>query len=151
MAGPLLHRPNTSGRWAGPAGKLTAVAAALYPSFNLTFWRRIDQRASIPGLGHLSIIVLLTLGVDALVLTEIPWLLYPLTILSALTVMLLLSVVYGMMWAILLRRENTYDSYIEMGLVLLGGFATALVQIALIDLGRYLITGTWEGFHVFFG
>jgi hypothetical protein len=33
-------------------------------------------------------------------------------------------------------------------LPLTGGFGLALLQIALLDFGRYALTGTWDGFHL---
>jgi hypothetical protein len=30
----------------------------------------------------------------------------------------------------------------------MGGFALSLLQIGLFDLLRYLLTGTWDGFHL---
>ena len=55
-----------------------------------------------------------------------------------------------MVWVILLRLENQFHKVSDLLLPGLGGFGLALLQIGLIDLGRYWITGTWEGFHVYF-
>jgi uncharacterized membrane protein len=148
---PLLYPPHNLMRLLTGTGMGLAMAAALYPSFNLTVWQRVDHRLALPGLRHLAGMTLLALAVDGLVLTENPLLLYPLTILSAATTLLVLSLVYTMVWVILVRKENTFDSIRAMGMVLLAGFGTALLQIALIDLARYWLTGTWEGFHIFLG
>jgi hypothetical protein len=52
-----------------------------------------------------------------------------------------------MVWVILFRLENRFDSLKEMAFPLVAGFTLALVQIALLDYIRFLITGTWDGFH----
>jgi hypothetical protein len=80
------------------------------------------------------------------VLSNNPLLLYPLAILSALTVMVLLSMIYAMVWVMLSKTENRFQSLSGMTTILVAGFATALSQIAVMDIGRYLLTGTWKGF-----
>jgi hypothetical protein len=49
---------------------------------------------------------------------------------------------------ILLRAENRYNQFSQLLLPLAGGFIIAMLQIILIDWLRFLITGTWDGFHL---
>jgi hypothetical protein len=93
---------------------------------------------------------LLALGIvlDLLVLTENPWILYPLALISAFGVIVILTLVYTMVWVMLLRRENRFVSLAQLVLPLLGGFIVALMQIAFIDFARYHLMGTWAGFPI---
>jgi hypothetical protein len=80
------------------------------------------------------------------VVTENPLVLYPLALVSALGVVILLTVVYSMIVLILRRRENRARSWGELVVPLAIGLTLTIVQIGLFDLGRYWLTGTWSGF-----
>ncbi len=123
-----------------------AIAAALFPAFNQTVWILPDPRPALGSWRSLAVLLLLALGVDALVLWENPVVLYPLALISAAGVLLILTLTYSMLWAMALHRENQASSLRELALPLATGFGAALLQIALLDLVRYWLTGTWQGF-----
>jgi hypothetical protein len=83
-----------------------------------------------------------------IVFSENPFVLYPLALLSAAGVMVILTMVYCMLWIIMMRSENRYRSIRQLWFPLIGGFGLALLQIALLDYARFLFTGTWDGFHL---
>lgn len=146
-----LYEPNNTFRILTGVAFGIVISAAVYPAFNQTMWTDWEERPALPGLRHLIVLLLLGLGVALLVLTENPFILYPLALISAAGVLVILSMVYAMLWLILLKAENQYTRARQLITPLTGGFAMALLQIALLDLGRYLLTGTWEGFHVLLG
>jgi hypothetical protein len=74
--------------------------------------------------------------------------LYPLALISAGGVIGLLTMVYSMVWIMVFRAENRYNRFKEMLIPLVGGLTVALLQVGLLDLLRYGLTGTWEGFHL---
>jgi hypothetical protein len=90
--------------------------------------------------------ILLALGVDALVLTENPAILYPLALISAAGVLLILTITYTMLWLMAFHRENQARNWLQLALPAATGFGAALLQIALLDLARFWLTGTWQGF-----
>jgi hypothetical protein len=90
----------------------------------------------------------MALALDGIVLTENPLLLYPLALLSSVGVMILLTLVYTMVWVMIFRLENKAQRVEHLLVPLAGGFGLALIQIALLDLLRYALTGTWDGFHL---
>jgi len=53
-----------------------------------------------------------------------------------------------MVWVMIFRAENRFLSIQQLILPLVGGFGLALVQIILLDVARYALTGTWDGFHL---
>jgi hypothetical protein len=83
-----------------------------------------------------------------LILQEMAWVLYPLAILGAVSVVLLLTLVYSMALVLLFKRDNMYASFRQLLLPLVGGFVLAMLQIGAINLVRYLLTGTWSGFSL---
>jgi hypothetical protein len=85
--------------------------------------------------------------VDALVLTELPFLLYPLALISASGVLILLGLVYLIVLLMLFKQDNLVTDYRQLVMPALGGLLLALLQVGLLDLVRFWLTGSWEGFH----
>ena len=91
---------------------------------------------------------MLAVFLDLVVLTQNPLILYPLALLSAIAVLVELTLVYAMVCMMIFRVENIYTRLAQMLLPLTSGFGLGLVQIAFLDIIRYLLTGTWDGFHL---
>jgi hypothetical protein len=72
--------------------------------------------------------------------------LYPVAFISAGGVLMLLTLVYAMLWTMLMRQENLYLHLREAWLPILAGLTIALLQITLIDVFRLWLTHTWGGF-----
>jgi uncharacterized membrane protein len=145
---PLLYTPQNWIRLLTGAGMGLVIAAFLFPAFNQTVWADWVPQPALPSLKMLFGMALAA-GVGCLaVLSEIPVILFPLALISAAGVLIILSIVYCMLGLMLTRRENRYRRYRELALPLLLGFGVALLQIAALDYLRFFITGTWEGFHI---
>ena len=145
---PKLYEPSNIFRLLTGTAMGLGIAAMLYPAFNQTVWMDWQAKPAISGLRSLATMVILALVVDLLVLTENPFVLYPLALISAAGVMILLTMVYSMVWLMLFRLENRYRYIHQIVLPLTGGFGLALLQIALLDIVRYVFTGTWDGFFL---
>jgi uncharacterized membrane protein len=142
---PRLYEPNNTLRLFTGTGMGLVIAAALVPVFNQTIWAKTDQRPLLSSRSFVGM-VLLAVVIDLLVLTESPWVLYPATIISVLGVLLILTMVYSMVWVMLFRRDNLYERVGQLTLPLIAGFGVTLLQIGLLDIARYWLTGTWSGF-----
>ena len=143
---PLLYEPQNWLRLLTGTGMGLALSAALYPAFNQTVWGRVDKRPALDSLPSLGLLVLLALLLDLVVLSENPLLLYPLAILSALGVLVILSMTYALVWLMLFHGENRAQIPSHLIFPLLGGFVLAILQIAAFDAIRFAFTGTWSGF-----
>lgn len=122
------------------------ISAVLYPLANQTVWKEISLSASVRGAQDWMILLAGGAGIGVLVLSENPLLIYPLILASTTSLLILLTILYTVIWILLRKRENSFKSW--KGLVWWGiaGATSALTQIALIDLVRFLLTGTWSGF-----
>ncbi len=145
---PVLYEPQNWLRLATGMGMGVAIAAALYPAFHQTIWLNWDSRPALEDLRAVAILLGLAVLLAGVVLTENPLVLYPLALISAGGVLLALSVIYTLVWVIVLKKENSFQRWQALALPLLGGSGMALLQIALIDLVRFALTGTWDGFHL---
>jgi len=143
---PNLYIPNNTLRLFTGSGMGLGIAAALYPSFNQSIWEDWDERPALNGIKPFGILIALMVIVNLLVLTDSPLVLYPAAYISAGGVLLLLTMVYSIVWAMIMKLENTFTRLPQMWLVLLAGLTIGLLQISAIDMFRYWLTGTWGAF-----
>jgi len=142
---PSLYQPQHWLRLLTGTGMGLVMMLALYPVFNQTALRNWVDRPALTGWRAWAGLFTLALGLDLLTLTQNPAVLYPLALITAGGVLVILSMAYGIVWLMLFRRENHYNLSLELAWPLLAGFTTALGQIIALDFVRFLITGTWSG------
>ena len=122
------------------------IGAVLYPIFNQTMYKEWDPRPSLSSWRDLFQLLGLGILLEAALLSNNVFFLYPLAILSSLTVLLILSMIYAIVWAMIMKQENVFSSLQQSWMILLLGFTTAVLQIGIMDYGRFMLTGTWNGF-----
>jgi uncharacterized membrane protein len=122
------------------------IAAFLYPVLQQTIWRTYDSTPPLTGWRQFLPLLALAGLLILAVLSNVPLLLYPLALLSGFSIFMLLSLVYALVWIMIMKRDNRYSTYRELWLPVTAGFLTALVQIAILNAARFWFTGTWDGF-----
>jgi hypothetical protein len=145
---PYLYPPSNTLRLITGTGVGLALGALVYPGFNQSAWREWRMEPVLRSFPDLAGLMVLAGVLVLAVLSENPLILYPLALISSLGVLLLLTLIYTMMVLMVLRRENRATSWWDLALPLVGGLTLAIAQIALIDLGRFVLTGTWSGFSL---
>jgi uncharacterized membrane protein len=125
-----------------------ALSSLVYPVLNMTLWQNVERRPTIANFKELGGLTLICAVIIGLVLLEVPLILYPLAILSALGVVMMLAAVNTMIAVILMRRENAYTRWRELALPVLIGLTFTLIELGAIDALRYAFTGTWAGFDL---
>ena len=143
---PNLYVPNNTLRLLTGSGMGLGMAVMLFPAFNQTVWVDGEDKPAIPGWKAFGLLLGIQVIFDLLVLTESPIVLYPLAIISALGVWLLLTIVYSMVWVMIMGQDNKFTKLRHLWLPLLAGLTIALIQTAAIDALRFWLTGTWGAF-----
>ena len=143
---PTVYIPNNTLRLLTGSGAGLGIAVALFPAFNQTLWRDWDPAPAIGKLKPLIILIVIMLGLDLLILTDSDIVLYPVAIISAGGVLLLLTMVYEVLWVTITRQENTFVAFRHTWLPVLAGLTIALMQITATDIFRLWLTHTWGGF-----
>jgi uncharacterized membrane protein len=142
---PNVYVPNNTLRLLTGSGMGIAIATVLYPVVNQTLWRAAEARPALiwkEFSGLLGVIALIDLGI----LSEQPVILYPIAFLSVLGVLMLLTTVFSIVWVIVMRQENNFDTLKQLWLPVSAGLTLAFLMISVIDLLRLQLTGTWGGF-----
>lgn len=142
---PNLYVPNNILRLFTGSGMGIALAAVLFPVVNQTLWREVDDRPALEWKSF-GILVALVIGVNLLILTDSPIILYPVAYISALGTLSLLVIVFAILWTMIMREDNTYTNARQLILPFLAGLTLALLMVLSIDLFRLQLTGTWSGF-----
>lgn len=125
-----------------------ALSAFVLPSFIQTMFRDWQNASGFGNWKQLLGVFLSAALLDVLVLLEIPWILIPLALIGSAGVVVLLVMVYSMVLVMIFKKENQFSRFRELWVPLVGGYVIALTQIGVIDLLRYLWTGTWAGFVI---
>ncbi len=146
---PSLYVTQNWTRLVTGTGMGLAVAAILAPIFNQTMYQDWENASPLNNWLHVVVLLSLARFLIFLILLETPWILAILSVLSALGVLILLTMVYSLVLVLIFKRENTYSDLRSLVVPLLGGYCVALLQIGALDLARFLLTHSWEGFKLF--
>ncbi len=142
---PFVYQSQNGLRLITGTGMGLGIAAVLVPVFNQAVW--IDY-TDTPALGKwrdLAILLIVGVTVSLGIYTQNPLIIYPLAVLSGLGVMVILTLVYTIIWVLFSKTENRYHKIQQLWIPLTLGFLTALLQISVIDAGRFILTKTWAG------
>jgi len=142
---PNIYIPNNTLRLLTGSGMGIAMASVLYPVVNQTLWRDADEQPALTW-KEFSILLGIILMVDLGILSEQPVILYPIAFLSVLGVLALLSMVFSIVWVIIMRQENEFETLKQLWLPVTAGLTLTFLMISVIDLLRLSLTGTWGGF-----
>ena len=143
---PNLYIPNNTLRLLTGTGMGMTMAAFLVSAFNQTVWRDLDATPLVDSWKHFLSLIGILLIVDLLILTESPIVLYPIALISPLGVLGLLTMIFSIVWMMIMKLDNSFVQFRQLWLVLLAGFTLSMLMILGIDLFRLQLTGTWGGF-----
>jgi uncharacterized membrane protein len=145
IGGPHLYETRNALRLTTGALNGLTMSALIYPVFNISFWRHPADEPAFRDLPDLGVLLLMEGVLIGVVLSRQDFMLYPLTVLSAAGVLTLLTGVNTVIALILLRRENSVGNWRQAIVPIAIGLILSLIQIGLIDIVRYRLTGTLEG------
>lgn len=131
-------------------GILTGVAISgwMYPVFNQTLWRRWEETPAVKNFRELAGIVLAAMIAAALVLSNISFILYPLALISSAGVLALMTMTNSVIFMLATRTENKAENWRGAFAPMAAGFTVSLSLILLVDILRFTVTGTWDGFVI---
>jgi uncharacterized membrane protein len=142
---PHLYQPQNWLRLVTGMGTGLTMGIIIFPALAQTLWRRQRLRPSVSNLRELSAIVLLALILVVMVMSNRATILYVLGLVSALGVLLILTSVNAMAALIILKKDARFENWRQIILPLAVGLFLAIVQLTIIGLVRFNVTGTLAG------
>lgn len=143
---PHLYEPQNWLRLVTGMGTGLAMGLFVYPAMTQTLWREQEYRPVIGSWTELIGLVFLAGLLIILILSNQPAFLYVLGLTSAAGVVLILTCLNSLVLLVLLKREAQADNWRQAVGPLLIGFTLAIVQIGVIGIVRFTLTGTMTGF-----
>jgi hypothetical protein len=144
----LLYQPSNLMRLITGTGMGLTMAGMVLPTFNQTLWKDFDPRPYFATWTQFGGYLLAGAVSAALILTEIPFLLRTFAYIGVIGVVVILVMLYAMILLSIFGKENTVTRPVEMTTWLLAGLIIAILHIGSFDIVRFVLTGTWEGFHL---
>ncbi|HOA21519.1 MAG TPA: DUF2085 domain-containing protein [Anaerolineaceae bacterium] len=145
---PLLYQTTNLLRLATGFGAGICIGAVLAPLFHQSVWSDPIPTAFLGNLPRLFALIGAAGLLGWAVYSGSDWLKIPLAVLSAFSVILVLTLAHTILAVILLNRANQYHRWQELRLPLAIGLCAALAQIVLLDLLRLWLTGTWAALNL---
>jgi uncharacterized membrane protein len=142
---PHLYQPQNWLRLVTGMFEGIALIALVYPIFNQTLWKNWEDRPALSNFRELGVIAAVAVVLIGLVLTDNPWVLVPLALVSVAGVLLMLTLLDTIILLIITRQENRVESWTGAVFPLFSGATLALLQIALIDAARFAVFQSWGG------
>jgi len=114
-----------------------ALSTFVWPVFNFSLWKQTDGQRVVRGLCELGWMVAVAWMAALVVYTEPSFLLYPLALASALSVLLTLTLVNTMLVLVVMQQEAVAITWRDAVLPLTLGLASALVEVGAIGFVRF--------------
>lgn len=145
LFGRALYPPSNELRLITGLGMGVVLAVIL-----VSLWRQIMQTGSPGGAGlqnwsQFLPVFLAEAAAAPLILFAPAWMYYPVAALSTFAVPILITIVYTLLWILILKKEAVIRNYSQRITYIALGCLTAFVQIGLLDLLRFKLLGTWAG------
>ena len=121
------------------------MASVLYPMYNQTIWRVPEDKPALEWI-QFGLLVGIVLLFDFGALSNLDPVLYFIAILSTLGVLALLTMVFSIVWVMIMKQDNAFDHLRQLWLPAVAGLTLAFILILSIDLFRFNLTHTWTGF-----
>jgi hypothetical protein len=139
----MLYTPNNTLRLITGLGMGMVIANFLLPLWNQTYWADGGEEAALSTWKQFSLMIFLETAAVVFVLNAPGWFYYPIAILATGMVLVLLTMIYTLLWMVFLKKENIIKRGYEGILYIEIGILCAWLQIGLLDLLRFTLTGTW--------
>jgi len=142
---PIYPPHNTIRLITGVYAGITMLTIVL-PVYNSTLWSAPRPDAPVNQLKELLLVYVVAALVIAAVLVEWPPLLYVFALVSAAGVVLMFMIIGSVLFITAAGRDGQARTWRDLVLPSVAGLVFAISVIGLIDLVRYMFTGTWGGF-----
>jgi uncharacterized membrane protein len=136
---PHLYEPHNFLRVLTGSLNGLALSNIVWPVFGFTFWRKPTPEPPLRGWRELLVLLLADLAVAIIAYAEIPWLYYPIAILTTLGVLAMLGIVNVLIVLIILKRESVGERWRELLTPALVGLVLVVVELGAMNVLRAVL------------
>jgi len=137
----ILYETTNATRLITGFGMGLVMSTALMTLFNLTVWQGGKNQPLLDNLLQVAAYSAASIFISWILLSSNAIYFQIFAYISIATVILIITLLYTIFWIILLKKENSFNKWSSLGLFLTAGFATAMLQITLLNMLRQWVTG----------
>lgn len=143
---PHVYEPQNWLRLVTGMGTGLAMGLLVFPALMQTLWRDGNGRSIIENGRELLGLLLLAGTAVLFVLSNQPTILYVMALVSAAGVLMIVTALNAVLLLMIIRRDGRATRWQETAVPLLVSFTLAVVELGVITLLRFNLTGTITGF-----
>ena len=143
---PHLYEPRNWLRLVTGMGTGIAMGIILLPALAQTLWQRPDYQPILESGRELTAVLIIALLTVFLLLSNQPALLYVLALTSVAGMLFIVTALNTVILLVLFKRDGRAASWGQALWPLALGFVAALVELGIISILRFSLTGTMTGF-----
>jgi uncharacterized membrane protein len=143
---PHLYEPRNWLRLVTGMGTGVAMGLILLPALAQSLWKTAEYQPIISAGRELAGLLILAAVSVILLLSNRPTLLYVLAIVSVAGLLLIVTALNTVILLVIFRRDGRAVLWQQTAVPLLAGFIVTLVELSVIGLFRFNLTGTMTGF-----
>jgi uncharacterized membrane protein len=143
---PHLYEPRNWLRLLTGMGTGLAMGVFMLPALAQTLWRQPVWQSPLCDFRELAGLVLVALTAVLLLLSNQSTILYVLALVSTAGLLFIITAINTVFLLILLRRDGRAERWRETAVPLLISFILALIEISIVSMVRFNLTGTMSGF-----
>jgi uncharacterized membrane protein len=144
----LLYETTNLTRLITGTGMGLTMAGMVLPAFNQTLYQAYDPQTYFHTWRAFGGYLFAGAVSAALILTQANFILRTFSYIGVIGVVVILTMLYTMVGMTIFGKENSLSGWRSAVPWLLGGLTFAFLHLGAIDLVRFMLTGTWEGFHL---
>jgi uncharacterized membrane protein len=117
------------------------MSTALMTLFNLTVWKEVINSPLLFNSLQVAAYAAISTLAGWILISGNVILFQVFAYISITTVVIIITMLYAIFWIILMKKENSFTQWKSLGLFLTAGFASAMLQITLLNLLRQWVLG----------
>lgn len=137
----ILYETTNMTRLVTGFGMGLVMATALMTLFNLTVWKDGINMPLLHSPMQLAAYTVISALIAWILMSASANFFQVFAYISIGTVVIIITLLYAIFWIILLKKENSFVKWNSLGLFLTAGFASAMLQITLLNLLRQWVLG----------
>ena len=129
---PFLYQSSNLSRLITGYGMGLVMSTALVTLFNFTIWEKGKKTPVLESVVQIICYGILSALLSLLILTSGPVIFKTAAYITIFTVLSIITLLYSIFWVILLKKENQFTNWKDMGVYILAGYTTAITQVLLL-------------------